>query len=62
MPWVTINMLAGRSAEKKQALHEKVCAAVSEALEIPIDKIRIQLIEMEEGQHSIGGVLSEKKK
>ncbi len=58
MPWVTINLLAGRSDEKKAALHEKVCDAVASALEIPKDKIRIQLIEMEEGQHSIGGVLS----
>ena len=55
MPWVTINMLAGRPLEKKVALHEKVAQAVSEALDVPKDKVRIQLIEMEPDQHSIGG-------
>ncbi len=59
MPWVTINMYAGRSAEKKRMLHDKVAAAVAESLDLPKDKIRVQLIEMEELQHSIGGVVSE---
>ncbi len=57
MPWVTINMLAGRTLEKKLALHEKVAEAVSTALDVPKDKVRIQLIEMEHDQHSIAGKL-----
>lgn len=62
MPWVTINLLEGRSLEKKYRLHEKVTAAVAEALEIPLDAVKVQLIDMPLHDYSHGGVTADKKR
>ncbi len=61
MPIIQINILEGRSPEKKQKLHELVCAAVVEALDAPPDAVRIQIIEMEPAHYSIGGVPKDQK-
>lgn len=56
MPWVQINLLEGRSLEKKHKLHKLVNAAIAEALEIPPDAIKIQLIDMPQSHYSVGGI------
>ena len=60
MPWVTINMLAGRDEAIKTELHNKVARAVYETLDIPPDYVKVQLVEMKDEDHSIGGVTIDK--
>ena len=60
MPWITINMLAGRSDEMKEKLHHDVTKTVSEVLKIPADAIAIQLVEMDHENYSSGGVSPKK--
>ncbi|MBV8060659.1 MAG: tautomerase family protein [Alphaproteobacteria bacterium] len=61
MPWVTINLLAGRSSEKKCKLHEAVARAVYETLEIPADRVHVQLVDMKEEDYSVSGVSFDKQ-
>lgn len=56
MPWVTIDVLAGHGEEKKCKLHERVAKAIYETLEIPPEWVKIQIVEMHNLDHSIGGV------
>jgi 4-oxalocrotonate tautomerase len=56
MPWATINIMEGRSDEMKRDLHKKVSAAIAEALNVPEEKVRIQIVDMQPVDHSIGGV------
>ncbi len=53
-------MLEGRTPEMKRKLHDAVAEAASQSLEIPKDRIRIQIVEMTPVDHSIGGKTSEK--
>jgi len=56
MPWVIVNVLKGHSDDKKVKLHKSVSKAISESLEIPLDWVKIQIVEMEHKDHSIGGI------
>lgn len=56
MPWVTINVLEGHSADQKKLLHQEVAAAVQRTLDIPADWVKIQIVEMKKEDHSIGGI------
>lgn len=56
MPWATINIMEGRSDEMKRDLHQKVSAAIASALQISEEKVRIQIVDMQPVDHSIGGV------
>lgn len=56
MPWVTINMLAGRGSEMKKELHQQVARAVYETLNISPDLVKIQIVEMQNEDHSSGGI------
>lgn len=60
MPWATINIMEGRSDEIKRDLHQKVSAAIASALNIPEEKVRIQIVDMRPVDHSIGGVTIER--
>lgn len=60
MPWVTINVLKGHSAAKKLKLHRAVAKAVCDSLAIPADWVKIQIVEMNPKDHSIGGVPADK--
>jgi len=59
MPWVTINLMEGRDRTTKEKLHTAVAAAVAESLGLPIDRVRVQLVEMDSEDHSIGGRMVE---
>ncbi len=61
MPYVTINLLEGRSLEKKHKLHKLVTAAVAEALEIPAEAIKVQLVDMPRENYSHAGIPSDTK-
>ena len=55
MPIATINLIEGRTDEKKEILIEKVTLAIHEALDSPIDTIRIILNEMPKQHYGMGG-------
>jgi 4-oxalocrotonate tautomerase family enzyme len=55
MPWVTINLMKGHSKAQKKKLHETVTKAVAGSLELPLEYVRIQLVEMTPENHSIAG-------
>ncbi|MFA6279272.1 MAG: tautomerase family protein [Bdellovibrionales bacterium] len=62
MPWVTIELMAGHSEDKKRKLHEEVAKAVYQTLEIPTEHVKIHLVEMSPIDHSIGGIAMDKFK
>lgn len=57
MPIVQINLMEGRSDEKKRKLVAEVTRAVCESVDVPPEKVRIILSEMAENHYSVGGVL-----
>lgn len=55
MPYVTINLMGGRTAEQKKKLHEAVTKAICDSLHVEADKVRIQLVDMSPEDYSVGG-------
>ncbi len=56
MPLVQITMVSGRSTEQKHALIAQVSAAVANALDTPIDRVRVAIYEVSPDEWGIGGV------
>jgi 4-oxalocrotonate tautomerase len=55
MPFVQVTMVAGRTAGQKHALIAKVSAAVADALETPIDRVRVAIYEVSPDEWGMGG-------
>ncbi len=55
MPIATINIVEGRTDEKKAILIRKVTEAISEAIDAPIETVRVIINEMPKTQFGIGG-------
>lgn len=55
MPIATINIIEGRSDEKKEKLIERVTDAISESLDAPRDSVRIIINEMPKQHYGIAG-------
>ncbi len=56
MPFVRIDVLAGRPPELLERLIEQVSAAVSETLDTPIERVRVVVNEVPPHLWGIGGV------
>lgn len=56
MPIITINLLEGRSAAKKQRLIRDVSEAAARSLEVPVATIRVLLREVAPEHWGVGGV------
>jgi 4-oxalocrotonate tautomerase len=56
MPVIIINMLEGRSAEKKRKLLRKVTDAVVEALELEPESVRIIINEIPKENFAVAGL------
>jgi len=56
MPVVIVNMLAGRSAATKKSLLKKMTAAVTSALAVPPESVRIIIQEMAGEHYGIAGL------
>jgi 4-oxalocrotonate tautomerase len=56
MPVIIINMLEGRSAEKKRKLLRKVTDAVVEALEVEPESVRIIINEIPKENFAVAGL------
>ena len=55
MPYITVKLMEGRSFGRKAKLAEKMAEAVSEVLEIDPIHVRIEFIELKEGNFAIAG-------
>jgi 4-oxalocrotonate tautomerase len=55
MPIVKINMLEGRTKEKKQRLHKEVAETISKVLDVPVDRVTIQIVDIKKENLSYGG-------
>ncbi|MFP7296787.1 2-hydroxymuconate tautomerase [Neobacillus niacini] len=55
MPFIQVNILKGRSPEKKELLIREVTNVVSEVLEAPVQSIRIMINELEPEHWGIAG-------
>lgn len=62
MPFIQINIIKGRSAEKKERLIEEVTNTVSDVLEAPVESVRVMINEMEPEHWGIAGVSAKKRK
>lgn len=58
MPYVTVKMLEGRTAEQKKALAEKVTAAIIETTGAPADRVHIIIEDLPKINHAIAGKMS----
>lgn len=56
MPLAQIYMIEGRTEEQKKAVIEKVTKALQEAVDAPIQSVRVCIIEMPSTNWGIGGV------
>jgi 4-oxalocrotonate tautomerase len=56
MPFAQIYMLEGRTNEQKKAVIEKVTKALQEAVDAPVQSVRVCIIEMPSTNWGIGGV------
>lgn len=57
MPWVRIDLSAGRSEEQKQKTAEAVTAAIAEHCGCPPDSVSIVFNDVADGDWAFGGVL-----
>jgi 4-oxalocrotonate tautomerase len=55
MPYVTVEMLPGRTDEQKKALVEKVTEAVSETTGAPKEKVVVFIEELRPDHYGVGG-------
>ena len=55
MPLIQINIIEGRSAEKKERLIREVTNTVSEVLDAPIENVRVMIQEMPSAHWGIAG-------
>lgn len=55
MPIVTITLMKGRPPEKIQDMTRAVSHAIADAIDAPIETVRVMVTEMEEHQYAVGG-------
>jgi 4-oxalocrotonate tautomerase len=55
MPIVRVEILEGRSVERKQALIRRITAAVTETLEVRPEQVRVLLYELPADHWAVGG-------
>jgi 4-oxalocrotonate tautomerase len=58
MPLVSIRLVAGRDTEEIRTLVRKLSEAASEALQLPIERVRVHVIELPADRIGRGGRLA----
>jgi len=56
VPYVHVTLAEGRTKEQKRALMAGVAQAVHEALDAPLETVRVWITDVDPAQLSIGGV------
>jgi 4-oxalocrotonate tautomerase len=59
MPIATINIIEGRSEEKKKALIINMSKAIAESLDAPLESVRVIINEVPKAHFGIGGKSAE---
>ncbi|WP_338473003.1 2-hydroxymuconate tautomerase [Niallia sp. XMNu-256] len=62
MPFIQINIVEGRSPEKKEKLIAEVSELVSDVLEAPLESVRVMIQEMQPEHWGIAGESVKKKR
>ncbi|MCD9117157.1 2-hydroxymuconate tautomerase family protein [Pseudomonas bijieensis] len=63
MPIAIINIIEGRSEEKKQALLSNVSKAIADSLDAPLESVRVLIQEYPDTQWAAGGqTIAERRK
>ena len=57
MPYVTVKMIEGRTAEQKRALVAEVTEAVAKTVNAPKENITVFIEEMSKENYGVAGVL-----
>ncbi len=57
MPFITIEMIEGRTIEQKRELVEKITKVVSETVQVPPEKVFIFLEDLKKDHYAKGGKL-----
>jgi 4-oxalocrotonate tautomerase len=55
MPLIQVTMVEGRTTEQKHALIRSLSTAMSETLEVPLERIRVAIYEISPDEWGIGG-------
>ncbi|AXF56780.1 2-hydroxymuconate tautomerase [Salicibibacter kimchii] len=55
MPFIQINILEGRSAEKKEQLIKEITATASEVMDSPVQNVRVLINELKPEHWGIAG-------
>lgn len=55
MPIVTISLMKGRPPERIQDMTRAVSHAIADAIDAPIETVRVIVHEMEDHQYAVGG-------
>jgi len=55
MPWITVNLMDTHTEDEKRELFKTLTESTAKSLNLPEEYVRIQLVEMNEINHSIAG-------
>lgn len=55
-PFVTLDLFVGRPTEQHTALIERISARVAEICDVPVDRLRLRINQIDPGCWGIGGV------
>ena len=55
MPLIQVTMVQGRTTEQKHALIRSLSASMAEALDVPLERIRVAIYEVTADEWGIGG-------
>jgi 4-oxalocrotonate tautomerase len=56
VPLISVNMVSGRSAEAKQRLIKALTDGAVAALDVPVETVRVLIIEIAPEHWAVGGV------
>ena len=57
MPLVEIKILAGRTHQQKQQMVALVTQAIATRIDVPLDKVKIHVVDMPPENYAVGGKL-----
>lgn len=60
MPIVHVHMMEGRTVEQKEAVIREVSDAISRAVDVPLDRVRVLIMELPKSHWGIAGVPASK--
>jgi 4-oxalocrotonate tautomerase len=56
MPWILANILSGRDEDTMEKLMASLSRATAEALDVPLDTVRVVINEVDPSRWGVGGI------